>query len=112
MFRFDDNRRRVLEDYSNEQQTIQDEFQSWEATSTEVRNRQKGEADQRYQSWIKKIERYVNSSRVARSRVEGILGKTLVKDGHPVSSSAALAMLEQENQARRQRHKSNCWNGI
>ena len=83
MFRFDDNRRRVLEDYSNEQQTIQDEFQSWEATSTEVRNRQKGEADQRYQSWIKKIERYVNSSRVARSRVEGILGKTLVKDGHP-----------------------------
>lgn len=107
MFRFDDSRRRAVEDYSNEQQTIQDEFQSQEATSAEVRKRQKDEADQRFQSWVKKIESYVNSSRAARNRVSAILGKTFDTKGTPVSPSAALGMLEQENQARKLRRRRN-----
>ena len=76
-YRYESNCERIEADYNNTGVNIQEDFESAEATSVQVRESKKKEAESRYAGWIEKLEQYRTKSAHTRQSVTEILSQAL-----------------------------------
>ena len=104
-YRYESNCERIEADYNNTGVNIQEDFESAEATSVQVRESKKKEAESRYAGWIEKLEQYRTKSAHTRQSVTEILSQALKV---PVQSPThAVELLQEQTKQRFSRHKKD-----
>ncbi|MDO5132218.1 MAG: FtsK/SpoIIIE domain-containing protein [Eubacteriales bacterium] len=104
---FETNRSRILNDFSNEQKTIRENYEAEEESSRKVLNSRKNQAESRFQSWSNKVDQYNKSSRLSRGKMAYVLAQAVEGAGTSLSPSQAIPRLQEETKQRARGHKKN-----
>lgn len=106
MGQLDKNREKLQADADNERKNIQEDFEAAEAASAEVREKLKGEADARFESWGDKLNQYRSAAEKTHKRAVSAMSQAFGSDGS-MTIQRAIDRLNEETEMRRRHHKKD-----
>ena len=104
--RFDEICERVQADFENEKSGIAEDFDAEESASVGFRDKQKGEAEARFNTWSNKLNEYLAAASGAMNRTKAIFAKAYPGMGSEASAEKAIEFMETETQERSKRRRA------